>query len=256
MPIPIRETFATDRPDLQVMVTDDGSRTLLKTGTHDSFHSGCGALSETKHVYLQNSGIATRLTSRQPTSVLEVGLGTAMGLLVTLEQSLLHDTELYYAALETDWIAASTMRYLDPETWSSYPGLVDRYLDFRSSHANTTGPGTFRWSVDAKRTVDIHLTDALNWSPDHSQCPCHLMPFDAVYYDPFCPDTAPELWTSDCFKRMRTYVASHATLTTYSCSRVVRDAMSAAGWDVERVAGPIGGKREVLVATPAINHID
>jgi len=49
---------------------------------------------------------------------------------------------------------------------------------------------------------------------------------------------------------MRRIIAAEGSLTTYSCSRVVRDAMAMSGWHAARVAGPPGGKRDVLIARP------
>ncbi|MEQ1905769.1 MAG: MnmC family methyltransferase, partial [Pirellulaceae bacterium] len=38
-------------------------------------------------------------------------------------------------------------------------------------------------------------------------------------------------------------------LVTYCVKRQVREAMEAAGFSVAKTAGPVGGKREVLLAT-------
>ncbi|WP_149499696.1 tRNA (5-methylaminomethyl-2-thiouridine)(34)-methyltransferase MnmD [Roseiconus lacunae] len=244
MPIPVRDTFDSDRADLKIQVTDDGSRTLVRTGTSDSFHSGCGALSETEHVYIKNSGVLDRLRHRRPTRVLEVGLGTAMGLIATLSHAIDHDCELEYVALETDWVSASIVRMLRPYQWTKHHVLVDRFLAYRDSLSTAVAPGSYPWTFDSKRRVRIEIVDVLRWKPEDTR------PFDAIYFDPFCPENAPELWTPDCFKHMRSLIDSGGSLTTYSCSRPVRDALEAGGWNVTRVPGPAGGKREVLVANP------
>ncbi|WP_158222659.1 tRNA (5-methylaminomethyl-2-thiouridine)(34)-methyltransferase MnmD [Rhodopirellula sp. MGV] len=244
MPIPQRATFPTDRPDLNVLVTDDGSRTLLRTGTSDSFHSGCGALSETRHVYLHNSGVAERLAHQRPTRVLEIGLGTAMGMIVTIGEAIHCDSEIDYVALETDWIAATTMQHLNPHEWTQESDLVDRYLDFRRSISTPVQPGRYQWAFDRLRRLRVDVADAAKWRPGEEAA------FDAIYYDPFCPESAPQLWSSDCFRQMKSAITATGTLTTYSCSRAVRDALAEAGWSVDRVAGPVGGKREVLIARP------
>ena len=244
MPIPVRETFSTDREDLIVQVTDDGSLTLVRAGSDDAFHSGCGAASETRHVYLRNSGVSERLGGQQPTRVLEIGLGTSMAMLMTLDAAVAQDAVLDYVAIETDWIGAATLQYLKPRDWISKPGLVDAYLDFRRSLPDEVSPGTYRWRLDARRNVTIEVADVRQWR--HEAEP----PFDAIYYDPFCCESAPELWTSDCFRSMRRVISDTGKLTTYSCSRPVRDALEQAGWQVERVPGPVGGKREVIIASP------
>ncbi|MCA9140432.1 MAG: tRNA (5-methylaminomethyl-2-thiouridine)(34)-methyltransferase MnmD [Planctomycetales bacterium] len=244
MPIPIRDTFPTDRDDLIVQVTDDGSLTLVKTTDNDAFHSGCGALAETDHVYCKGSGVADRLARRQHTRVLEVGLGTAMGMLLTVDAAIASGTSLEYVAIETDWISGSTLQYLRPRDWVAKTDLVDAYMDFRKTLPDVVPGGTYRWCVDSQRLVTIEVADVRQWSLSAEG------QFDAIYYDPFCPESAPDLWTPSSMKAMRGLIAADGKLATYSCSRTVRNALEQSGWGVARVPGPIGGKREVIVATP------
>ncbi|WP_161604672.1 tRNA (5-methylaminomethyl-2-thiouridine)(34)-methyltransferase MnmD [Roseiconus nitratireducens] len=246
MPIPIRTTLATDRDDLLVQITDDGSRTLIRAGTEDSYHSGCGAVAESRHVYLQNSGVADRLAAAESIRVLEVGLGTAMAMLMTLDRALVHQASLHYVAVETDWISATTMTALNPQGWVETPGLLQRYLDFRNGFPERPTDGLYRWNVDPERSVTVSVGDFRRWQPETRD-----EKFDAVYFDPFCPDSAPQLWTPECFSGLLPRVAPNGRLATYSCSRRVRDALTQAGWRVQRVAGPPDGKREVLIAVPA-----
>ena len=244
MPIPERPTLPTDRNDLLVQVTDDGSYTLLRAGTNDSFHSGCGALSETRHVYLNNSGILDRLHQRKPTRILEIGLGTTMAMLVTLDEATQSDCELHYHAIESDWITIEVLDILQPDQWVSNNRLVEDYRAFRKTLPDHVRDGVYRWQAEHLRKVEFHILDFETWSPKPSDL------FHAVYFDPFCPESCPELWTVDRFSRLRDCVTNDATLATYSCSRLVRDHLDLAGWNCQRVPGPDGGKREVLIASP------
>ena len=241
MPIPIRETYPTDRDDLMVQVTDDGSRTLICSGTTDAFHSGCGAKAETLHVYLENTGLAPRLRNGHSSTVLEVGLGTSMALLMTMDLAIRYSTKLHYVALENDWISAQTLSFLSPSTWVAQTWIVESYLAFRESIPREAPPGTYTWQLDQDRIAVIEVGDALSWSPPNQTL------FDAILFDPFCPESAPAFWSAEYLSKMRSRVAKEARIATYSCSRVVRDAFEQAGWLVERVPGPPGGKREVLV---------
>lgn len=245
MPIPIRESFPTDRPDLMAQVTDDGSITLVRSGTSDAFHSGCGAASETRHVYLENSGVADRLRTGTATRVLEIGLGTGMALLMTADLAARHHAALQYVAFEIDWLAASTVAFLKPHHWVDEGGVADAYLDYRRSLPTLPSEGEYRWQYGTTVEATFRIGSVLQWNVATDAC------YHAIYYDPFCPDSAPELWTQSSFATMRDLIHPEGRLTTYSCSRRVRDAMEQAGWEVRRVAGPIGGKREVLVATPS-----
>ncbi len=82
------------------MTTDDGSQTLIDNACGDSMHSGCGALAETQHVYLINSGVAAALEQRRSQSVLEIGLGTGLALLATAQLAERCRAPVQYVAIE------------------------------------------------------------------------------------------------------------------------------------------------------------
>ncbi len=65
--------------------------------------------------------------------------------------------------------------------------------------------------------------------------------FDAVFYDPFSPKTAPDMWHEDIFKEVYRVMDRKGILATYSCARLARENMSKADlfWD----DGPIIGRR-------------
>jgi tRNA U34 5-methylaminomethyl-2-thiouridine-forming methyltransferase MnmC len=245
MPIPTRTTHPSDRDDLLIQVTDDGSRTLLVNGSPDAYHSGCGALAESLRVYLENSGVGERLSVGRPTHVLEIGLGTAMAMLITFDRAVRMRTPLQYVAFETDWIAASTLRMLRPGEWCRAVDVAESYLEFRSSLPDLVGRGRYHWRYDHQHAATIVVDDARraeSWG---------FPRFDAIYYDPFAPETAAPLWTAEQLSSMRRLIHPAGRLVTYSCSRRVRDALQQAGWRTRRVPGPPGGKREVLIAEPA-----
>jgi tRNA U34 5-methylaminomethyl-2-thiouridine-forming methyltransferase MnmC len=72
--------------------------------------------------------------------------------------------------------------------------------------------------------------------------------FDFIWQDPFTPDLNPGLWSAAWFRTLRDGCHEGAVLMTYSASRVVKDALSAAGWTVSRIKTP-GKKRHWLKAT-------
>ena len=172
-----------------------------------------------------------------------------MAMLMTVDLAITHDASLNYVAVETDCITARTLSHLKPHDWVSNPEVVDAYLAFRQSLPDLMPPGTYTWRPDARRSIDIECLDARDWVNPSGRL------FDAIYYDPFCPESAPALWTRSCFTAMRKVIKDSGRLTTYSCSRPVRTALEQAHWHVDRVPGPVGGKREVIIALPD-DHAD
>ena len=249
----VRETISTEYEDLLVQITDDGSRTLIGRDSQVAYHSASGALTETKHVYLDNSGVADRMQKRLPTSVLEVGLGTAMGLLVTLDAARMPNTAagysitpLDYTALESRWLPSSLIGQLHPWDWTSDATMVDRFLDWRRSLPDVVPDGPHRWTLGDNQTVCVHVGSAENWLPDPGQS------FDAIYFDPFAPQHDGELWQPRFLATMHSILRPDGRLVSYCVSRLVRDALSTVGFDVRTVPGPKQGKRDVLIATKSV----
>lgn len=64
---------------------------------------------------------------------------------------------------------------------------------------------------------------------------------DAVFFDPFSPRNQPSMWTREFFSDICKKMKQGAILATYSCARVVRGNLKAAGFEVKD--GPIVGRR-------------
>ena len=69
--------------------------------------------------------------------------------------------------------------------------------------------------------------------------------FEVIYFDAFDPNTQPELWTEEVFKKMFSILNPQGILVTYSSKGDVRRAMQAAGFSIEKIPGPLG-KREMV----------
>lgn len=237
---PSRPIIATDHPRLSIQETDDGSRTLIDVSSGVAFHSASGALAETRHVYFRNSGVEALLRDGQPADVLEVGLGTAMGMLVSVGAA--QNASIRYTALESEWLPADLIRQLNPWQWTDDHALVDQYLSWRSGLGETPEDGEYRWQIDPVRQITVQLGPAQKWRPSGRT-------FDAIFFDPFAPDVDPMLWRKDVFVHMHAALRQNGKLVSYCVSRAVKDALTEAGLQPQTVPGPANGKRDVLVAT-------
>ena len=72
--------------------------------------------------------------------------------------------------------------------------------------------------------------------------------FDVIYFDAFAPEKQPEMWSQELFNRLYVLLNEGGILTTYCAKGVIRRMLQAAGFIVERLPGPPGGKREILRA--------
>ncbi len=65
---------------------------------------------------------------------------------------------------------------------------------------------------------------------------------------PSAPEKQPEMWSQELFNRLYVLLNEGGILTTYCAKGVIRRMLQAAGFTVERLPGPPGGKREILRA--------
>lgn len=243
------------------METDDGSRTLRDDRLNETFHSGCGALSECLHVYLRNSRIEERLRLRtRRLRVLEFGFGTGMASLLTLAAAVAYECPLEFVSLENDLLPADVLRQLRigqaaelavkagllPVSFQSVGELERDWLAVRQS--TSVEASEISWQATPTVLLRTVLTDAVQIAACWAQL--EMPKFDAIYFDAFSPATNPELWTVSVYRHARSLLAEDGRLVSYCVSGKVRRGLQEAGFKVTRLSGPPQGKREVLCATP------
>ncbi|TWT56119.1 tRNA (5-methylaminomethyl-2-thiouridine)(34)-methyltransferase MnmD [Allorhodopirellula solitaria] len=246
---PIRQRIPIAGNAYLVETTDDGSRTLVRRDDDLSFHSGCGAASECDHVYLRNGGFDGP-PPFWPRSVLEVGFGTGLAMLRTLDRVISASRPLHYLALENSALPVEVLRHLELGQGLVNTGLADQFLHRWAASADRLPPEpgpkqarSLHWHVDAERRVEVVWTDAREWLATAAGDA-----FDTVYFDPFDPASNPDLWSETVFGDVIRCLRSGGRLVTYCVKGDVRRRMAAVGFEVQRVAGPADGKREVLIA--------
>ncbi|TWU01796.1 tRNA (5-methylaminomethyl-2-thiouridine)(34)-methyltransferase MnmD [Neorhodopirellula pilleata] len=246
MPIPVREQISTIDPSYCIEVTDDGSRTLLRDGNR--FHSGCGAIAECDWVYLRGVGMNDETYEDWPRSILEVGFGTGMAMLRTIDRALSAGQPIEYVALENSPISAQILEELKLDRDLQRPELVPWFLE-RWDHClrSTTLTPELSLAWDAQTKVSVIFTDAVAWLTN--QKPGSERKFDAVYFDPFDPVINPELWQTEVLQGLWRRINLGGRLVTYCVQGEVRRSLQRAGFETHRVPGPPFGKRQVLIAT-------
>ena len=96
-----------------------------------------------------------------------------------------------------------------------------------------------QWTINRTITQHSHSPLAIIHSPSS---------FDVIYFDAFAPEKQPEMWSQELFNRLYVLLNEGGILTTYCAKGVIRRMLQAAGFTVERLPGPPGGKREILRA--------
>lgn len=225
----------TSHFSLGVEQTDDGSVTLFVKELDEHYHSVKGALTESEHVYRDVAYLHRLAASNVPLRLLEIGFGTGLNALVTALEAEKHEGHLTYITLEKYPLNSQMVQMLDygrlahEELWTSIHEAPWEQPVVISSHFTLE-----------KRQADLLTTDL----------PSHI---DIVYFDAFAPEKQPELWTEEIFARLFAAMRPGGVLSTYCAKGVIRRMLVGAGFQVERLPGPPGGKREILRATKPLS---
>ena len=208
--------------------TDDGSHTVYNSLVNECYHSVHGARSESEHIFIR-SGLHEM--HRTDISVFEVGFGTGLNALLTLEEALQKQLSVHYTAVERYPIGPDLYEQLN---YGATPQERDIFLQLHRAEWEREVPFCDCFSL--KKT-----------EADFTQMPL-FESYDVVYYDAFSPERQPEMWGEELFAKLYDAMNEGGVLVTYCAKGVVRRTLQAVGFRVERIAGPAGGKREILRA--------
>ena len=208
---------------LKKFITADNSESFMNEEVGESYHSHTGGVEEA----LKKYAIPCKIKELAKTGKLKIldvcfgmGYNSAMAISVALEEN--PDCEIEVVGLEYDPGIISRIQEVNPPItfFVQYKKLTPQKLEFKQG----------------KVSVKVLLGDARETCKELSE-----NYFDAVFFDPFSPKTAPEMWQENFFAEMYRVMKSSAILATYSCARMARDNMSKAGLLYDD--GPILGRR-------------
>ena len=217
-------------PRLEIQSTADGSATLFVPALDEHYHSVKGAYTESLHIYRDCAYLyAAEHTAHRPLRLLEVGFGTGLNAAVTAMVAAA-ECPVHYITLEKYPVEPDLVEGL------GYDSLVDARL-FAAIHA---APWEHPTAITPHFTLEKRCCDLLT-----APLPTDI---DIVYFDAFAPEKQPEMWSPEVFARIYEFMRPGGVLTTYCAKGAIRRLLQSVGFTVERLAGPIGGKREILRA--------
>lgn len=211
--------------------TADGSYTLYVPELDEHYHSVKGALTESQHIFI-DMGLKHSPVSEP--RILEIGLGTGLNCLLTLMTAEETHRKIHYTGIERYPLDEETIRKLD------YPSIIGKghAEDYLAIHQAPWGKDT---ELSPWFTLHKIEGDFTRYAFEKG--------YDLIYFDAFAPEKQPEMWEQSLFDGLYRALNDGGILTTYCAKGVVRRMLQTSGFKVERLAGPPGGKREILRAT-------
>lgn len=218
----------------EFITTKDGSKTLLINDLEETYHSRHGALQEAVHVFIKNG---LNLVNDCEINILELGFGTGLNLLVTIDEYLKNDKnhKINYFGIEKYPILIDEAKKL------CYAELFsDSFIKNLAIKIHESG-----WEKPEELCDNFSLTKHKADFFDLKNI--ELPPVDLVYFDCFGARVQPDLWEKELFEIVAGKMKSGGLLTTYSSKGSVRRILKELGFDVEKKQGP-PGKREMINA--------
>ena len=210
--------------------TADGSYTLYVPELDEHYHSVKGALTESQHIFID---MGLKHSSVTAPHILEIGLGTGLNCVLTLLEAKESQRHVHYTGIERYPLNEEIIHKLN------YPSIIGKECeeDYFAIHQAP-------WEEDVCLSpwFTLHKLegDFTHYSFEQK--------YDIIYFDAFAPEKQPEMWEQSLFDNLYQVLNEGGILTTYCAKGVVRRMLQTAGFKVERLPGPPGGKREILRA--------
>jgi len=218
----------------EIVITGDGSTTIRIPDWNENYHSSHGAIQEAKHVFVTH-GLDV-FQNQDEISILEIGFGTGLNAFITFLETLTKD-KVNYVGVEAYPISAAEVAQMN---YVSELKAAPYATNFEKMHASD-------WEHEIAITAQFNLTKRKQFFQDiNDKNQYHL-----IYFDAFGYPLQPELWSEDIFVKMYEALLPGGVLVTYACRSVIKNAMLAAGFSIEKLPGA-PGKREMLRATKVL----
>jgi tRNA U34 5-methylaminomethyl-2-thiouridine-forming methyltransferase MnmC len=211
--------------------TADGSNTLYNETIGEHYHSKHGALQESKHVFIE-AGLKFASADRNDVSVLEVGFGTGLNFILSMEYCEKKAIQLNYTSIEAFPLDLATIQqtgyaaYVPNDIWGSF-----------TAHYNEALKQPQQITTHCK--LEIPHTTLADYHTEQQ--------FDVLYYDAFSVQHQPEMWTDEIIGHACRFLKPGGTFVTYAITGKLKRAVKANGFTIEKLPGA-PGKREMLRA--------
>jgi len=220
--------------EIRVVETEDGSKTLYLPGLDETYHSTHGAVTESRHVYIEKGLDFWRAAhpEAKSVSVFEMGLGTGTNAMLAMDWCVANDCKMRYYSVEKFPLGQDLMK----EYWGS-TGIDDGddsvLKDISRSDALHSSPWEQWIEIPLGRggfEVFKHKSDI--------QDAVIRAEIDVVFWDAFGPQKQEGVWGAELFKPIFNAMQRGGVFVTYSAAGEVKRALKEVGFGVEKLEGP------------------
>jgi tRNA U34 5-methylaminomethyl-2-thiouridine-forming methyltransferase MnmC len=223
---------------VKLITTSDGSHSLVNTELNETYHSIHGAIQESTHVFI-NNGLEYFCKKNKyiDVRILEVGFGTGLNALLTLQYGLAHPRNLYFESLEAFPIPEQTAAQLNYPRALDFPDSEKYFIKLHQSKWNQQIEIAEGFSM-VKRDIKIQNVE---WESEK---------FNLIYFDAFAPNKQPEMWELSILDKIEQAMKPGGVFVTYCAKGQLKRDLKSLGLLVETLPGPPGKKEVVRAVKP------
>ncbi len=213
---------------MKVVKTKDNSNTLYSEEYGEHYHSFNGAETESEHIFL-NLGLKT--VDKKTVSILEVGYGTGLNAILTYNECIKSNLDVFYHGIDVFPIDKNIFKEL---LYSKKYNLDLNKERFFYDYWNEKISVSKEFEL-FKEQIDFNL-----FQPKDR--------YDLIYFDAFSPESHPDMWSYQNLEKLVGALNPDGVFVTYCSQGVLKRNLRDLGMFVKRFAGP-PGKRHVVRAT-------
>jgi len=220
---------------LQIIKTSDNSTTIYVPDLDETYHSIHGAIQESRHVFIKH-GLVYWLEKykKNHVKILEIGFGTGLNALLSLEEAVKLRINIDYTSLEPYPLSDEIVGQLN---YSEFFQDEKKLKFFPMLH--NAGWDQYEHICDHFR-LNKRNTKLEDYNPKEDI-------FNIVFYDAFAPGKQPDMWILERIKKTTDLLSKGGVWITYSAKGQLKRDLSSLGLVVENPPGP-PGKYEITRA--------
>lgn len=212
----------------EIIITKDGSHSLLNTELNETYHSIHGALQESNHVFIKNGFDLAIQKNPGSLSILEIGFGTGLNALLTLQRARQAQAQVRYSSLEAFPLPENIWSKLNYAASLNLTDYFDQLHRAAWDRESSILPN-FQLLKQHKTIQEAELTQR----------------YDLIYFDAFAPNKQPEMWTVEILEKVITRLNPNGVFVTYCAKGQLKRDLKSLGLHVDTLPGPPGKKEMV-----------
>lgn len=215
--------------DLEVVHTKDGSRTIYSKQYTATYRSTNGAITESKHVFIEHGLNYVHQKGKNIIHVLEIGFGSGLNAMLSCEFAHKNNCLVNYKGIDKHGLSKEVVNELNYQLLfdMDHQGYIEKINHVKANELTVIGPN-FQL---LKQVIDLNDAD-MNSN------------YDVIYFDAFSPKYVPLMWTVEVFSKLFSLLNKEGVLVTYCAQGQFRRDLKAAGFIIEKLPGA-PGKREM-----------